>query len=301
MEDKETKYARWLNNTLSPEERRAMEATGELEELEAIRSALANMKAPAYDREQAFRRLQAARSEKKHTPLLRQLRPWLAVAAGILLLISLGYAWYLSGATVLRSDPGTTLVHTFPDGSQVELNDGSSLCFRPGRWSQVRWVRLKGEAFFSVEPGAAFRVETPQGDVEVLGTEFNVRSRAPALAVACYSGRVRVVSGRASRELQPGQGIQVRAGQWQTVELTGDMPAWQQGISRFRDTPIAEVFGEMERQFRVEINLREEVEHTLRFTGAFGHEDLEVALRGVCLPLGLDFRIEGSAVEILQN
>lgn len=53
-----------------------------------------------------------------------------------------------------------------PDGSQEYMNHQSSIT-----------VNLSGEAFFTVKPNeSTFTVSTTHGDIEVLGTEFNVKS-----------------------------------------------------------------------------------------------------------------------------
>jgi ferric-dicitrate binding protein FerR (iron transport regulator) len=65
-----------------------------------------------------------------------------------------------------------------PDQSIVWLNNNSEISFDQNLNQQkVRKVKLRGEAFFEVQPDPArpFQVETPHGLIEVLGTSFNVR------------------------------------------------------------------------------------------------------------------------------
>ena len=59
--------------------------------------------------------------------------------------------------------------HDFIDNSRVILNDGSSIKYDERKWGSERMVELKGEAFFEVEAGQLFQVETINGVVQVFG------------------------------------------------------------------------------------------------------------------------------------
>lgn len=72
-------------------------------------------------------------------------------------------------------------------------------------------VRLeRGEARFEIAPlaaGEAFRVHTPELEVEVVGTAFTVASAAGCSDVRVEEGRVRVAAGPASRLLIAGESM----------------------------------------------------------------------------------------------
>jgi ferric-dicitrate binding protein FerR (iron transport regulator) len=76
-----------------------------------------------------------------------------------------------------------------PDGSQVLLNHHSTISYKEE--FSPRTINLSGEAFFTVLPGeSAFIVTTQHGDVEVLGTEFNVKTTANQVVVDVKKGLV---------------------------------------------------------------------------------------------------------------
>ncbi len=53
------------------------------------------------------------------------------------------------------------------------------------------------EGFFKVQKGNKFIVHTPAGDVEVMGTSFNVFAREEASKVSCVTGKLsRIEKGR---------------------------------------------------------------------------------------------------------
>ena len=51
---------------------------------------------------------------------------------------------------------------------------GVKFQFDKKRFTDERIIQLRGEAFFEVEKGSRFVVQTGKGAVEVLGTSFNV-------------------------------------------------------------------------------------------------------------------------------
>lgn len=76
-----------------------------------------------------------------------------------------------------------------PDGSQVYMNHHSSISYQED--FNPRIVNLSGEAFFTVESNESiFTVVTAHGDIEVLGTEFNVKSSSDQVAVDVKKGLV---------------------------------------------------------------------------------------------------------------
>jgi transmembrane sensor len=114
-------------------------------------------------------------------------RIWRRMAAAVALLLLTGTVYLFvqryNQEVRYTTGYGNTQKVTLPDGSVVTLNANSTLSFHP-RWSsqQPREVWLQGEAFFCVEekPGggnAKFRVHTSYLNVEVLGTQFNVKER----------------------------------------------------------------------------------------------------------------------------
>src|SRR5660398_29209 len=70
----------------------------------------------------------------------------------------------------------TTMV--LPDSSLVFLNSGSEITFNNNFKKGERQVSLVGEAYFSVtkDPENPFRIKTSEIEVEVLGTEFNLKA-----------------------------------------------------------------------------------------------------------------------------
>jgi hypothetical protein len=86
---------------------------------------------------------------------------------------------------------------TLPDGSEVYLNENSSLAFAKNWKAGVeRKVRLEGEAYFKVEEKlyegskTKFTVATNDVKVEVVGTEFTVKELVQETQVFLQSGKI---------------------------------------------------------------------------------------------------------------
>jgi len=121
-------------------------------------------------------------------------------------------------------------------------------------------VGLEGEAYFEVEKGAEFRVETSFGQVRVLGTRFNVSTRNNRLEVVCFEGRVEVNNSDASQKeiLTAGESLQIEAGDIQNLDAVSveqAYPSWLEGIYSAQDISIKEALAAFERIYGVEFEI----------------------------------------------
>lgn len=93
---------------------------------------------------------------------------------------------------------GTTQTVQLPDGSTVTLNANSRLVYAAlNQEHGDREVWLDGEGFFSVThtvDDQRFIVHADQVDVEVLGTEFNVKNRRSKTQIVLTSGKVKLTA-----------------------------------------------------------------------------------------------------------
>ncbi len=290
MSEKDTLYARWLSGELSAEEMKELKDSGALGELEAIIKATDQSQLPALDADAEFEKFRSKYPPKSVAKTRRLQISWVAgIAASLLLIVAVIFV-LSNQSNQLESPNGATQSFAFVDGSTVLLNDGSSLEYKAQKWDRQRIVQLSGEAQFDVEKGAPFIVKTRHGNIEVLGTSFNVRSWGDRLYVECFEGSVQVKSEAQELILSPFQSVLVDNGQMGSMKRIGHQQAlWASGISRFYDENVSEVFAELERQYNVQIDLSSSLTET--FSGAFEHDDLETALNNICKPLSLSFTV----------
>ena len=229
----------------------------------------------------------------------RKMKIWWAAAAVLLVLVAVRFL--LPADDLIETNNSQQLAYVLPDGSIAHLNDGSSIRLRTNRFNENRHLQLKGEAFFEVEKGSTFLVETPNGSVEVLGTSFNVYARGDALEVHCNTGRVKVMTQQDTTILTAGKHVvrNTRGGLIEgefNVSSEGD---WTDGKFEFKNKPLSRVFSELERQYDVEVKLAEGLGDEL-YTGFFNDHNLDSALYNICWPLQLNYEIQDKEI-IIQN
>lgn len=247
----------------------------------------------------------------------------LAAAALILCVAGLG-AWWWSQPVSVTTAAGQQTTVTLPDGSTVDLNGATTLSYARGfqavplLGSTQRRVRLDGEAFFSVvERDRAFRVETPNAQVEVLGTAFTVRARAddgpPTTTVALESGRVRFTSQSTANRDEKRSVVLSEAGQTsRVVENSAPSPpetiqlkyvqAWRAGGFAVADASLPRVLRELERRFGVRLQLRVPPTETESMTLHYAEDaQLENVLRDICVIQGLTYRETSRGYELIRD
>ena len=194
-------------------------------------------------------------------PRRPQLLRWsgaLAMAACLLLMVSLGTGWQPQrwlddlGADYV-SAPGEIRTVTLADQSQVTLDADSAIAvdFSHGE----RHVQLRrGAGFFSVtHTGEPFLVEAEKGQARVLGTQFEVRLQPHGAQVTVLSGRVGVTADRdaAQQILTAGQQVAYGAGSAQQLHAVDSEAqlAWRQGWLTYYKSTLADVVADLRRYY----------------------------------------------------
>lgn len=250
--------------------------------------------------EQAWEELQKKLSSEKPASTIRTLswKPLLSVAAAAALIVGLVLAWPNNELRSVACSDGKQQLISLPDASTALLNAGSEITFSED-WSDDRSLELQGQAFFEVVKGSNFRVATVSGVVEVLGTSFDVYSRNNNFRVSCRTGLVRVSAGKQTVEIAPGFTAVLENNRLLVGEFDLSEADWRNGEFIFRDTPLNEVFLELERQFDIRI-IAKSYEGRI-YTGRFSNKNMQEALQLICLPMGLTYRIENDSSVVIED
>lgn len=166
----------------------------------------------------------------------------------------------------IRVPRGGEYVLVLADGTKVMLNAETCLRFPEVFGAGERKVFLEGEAYFEVakEQERPFTVAFREGEVRVLGTQFNVKAYEGQDAVATLvRGKVEVASGQEAVVLQPGQQCRVVTGDTPGLEVSEadlmEALAWKNGEFVFKDASLEQVLGELSRWYNVEIGYDREM------------------------------------------
>jgi len=230
----------------------------------------------------------------------RSLRIYWSAAASIALIALLTTVYfYKSTPSQIFADKGQHVEYTLPDGSNVTVNADSKISFSESRFTKNRTLKLDGEAFFSVQKGKPFVIETTQGNIEVLGTNLNVYARENNFSVTCVTGKVKVSSHGESQIIGPDEKVELISGKLKktTHIQVGSIADWRTGEFHFESVPLISIFEEIERQFNVSITTKG-LENR-NFTGDFSNKDLNETLETICLPMQLHYEIKnGNKIRI---
>ncbi len=162
---------------------------------------------------------------------------------------------------------------TLPDGSKVWLNAGSSLHYPTAFAGAERRVQLTGEAYFEVAKKAAqpFVVQLADGDIQVLGTHFNVMAYPDEYysKTTLAEGAVLLRRGGTEKRLQPGDGgvmrKQVGSIAVSATDVDHDL-AWMRGYFQFDKTSLETIMKQIGRWYDLDIRYEDNVPEK-RFVG----------------------------------
>lgn len=302
MENKEL-IKKWLNGEeITPAERSVLEQIPEYQKYQKIAEAAARFRKPEFDEQKHLNKLKERM--KKSRPgkgRLIHLPAALKIAAVLVLLLASTFFIYYNTPKSYTTGTGEISLVELPDNSDVRLNAESKIKYYPQKWDANRKVSLEGEAFFEVEKGSTFIVNTENGSVQVLGTSFNVSTRAGFFEVTCYEGSVKVTYSNRETILLPKESFRVLENKInESIAVPEESPGWINQESSFRGVPLKLVLAEIERQFGIRIEA-ESVDREQLFTGSFSHADRLSALQAVTIPLGLEFRIKEDNKVILYE
>ncbi len=217
-----------------------------------------------------------------------------AAAAVALLVVSVSFAYLYR--TQVTTPLASHLEIELPDGSKVLLNAESKIAYKPYWWAIERKVELAGEAYFKVQKGEKFTVESASGSTSVLGTSFNIYARTDEYEVTCLTGKVRVQSKGGDQKvvLTPNSKAVIRSGELVRQEVLATQSiAWSRQEFCFTSVPLSKVFEEIGRQYGVEIEL--EGNYNELYTGNFSKKlSLNEVLDLVCIPFDVNFTASNS-------
>jgi len=288
---------KYLNGDASDEEIALLKSSEEFKDYVILAEASNGFRLPDFDRDSNYQAILANR--KRRLGGFSSWKRYAVQIAAVAVILLAGLVFLRNSGTQIETGIAEKKSIELPDGSLVRLNAASEIRFNKKEWAENRQLALSGEAYFKVEKGQKFSVNTSKGVVSVLGTQFNVFVRDSVLSVVCYEGLVAVGQGDRTEKLSAGKGLRIINGRWGVIsEESVTEPAWLHDESVFNDVALSNVLAELNNYYNLTIILKEPALNQLQFTGSFPHNNLEVALRSICEPLKIRFEIDNDQVSI---
>jgi len=208
---------------------------------------------------------------------------------------------------------GSVSQMVLPDSSIVYLNAGSQLKYTVESLKGKREVFLDGEAWFDVTKNEkkTFVVHTPFYDVNVLGTQFNVKAykNDAEIATTLEQGSVQITSSdnlklAQTAILQPGEQL-VYNTQKKTIKVREVEPrmftAWKDNKLIFINMNLKELFVVLERKYGVDIQVTNNLILNYHYDGTIKNETILEVLDLLKETLPVKYKIEGQTILITKK
>ncbi|QOD59798.1 FecR domain-containing protein [Polaribacter haliotis] len=296
----ENDILKWLNREVSDEELVHLKESENFTTLEKIAHYSSQIETPKVDVEKSLAslKLKTKSTSKKGKVVKLNFKKLYKYAAAVLVLLTTSYFFLFNNDANFNTQYAETKTFNLPDNSEVVLNANSEITYSKKDWENSRNLDLNGEAYFKVQKGKKFTVNTEIGEVTVLGTQFNVKERDNYFEVKTYEGLVSVAYKDTLVKLPKGTIFKVVNGVVDTnTTFNVNENSWLQKESNFKSTPLKIVLEEIKNQFGYTVKT-DNVNATKLYTGGFSHTDVNVAMQSVTIPLQLSYKIEGKTITV---
>lgn len=183
------------------------------------------------------------------------------------------------------------------DSTKVWLNSESQLrypvAFTDGELRQVELVY--GEAYFEVSPstkhkGSKFKVKTQMQNVEVIGTEFNIKAYRDETSIytTLVQGKVAVDNAGTREILAPSEQSKVNINNPKIAVYEVDVyneVSWRKGLFVFKGMPLKDIARVLSRWYDVDIVFADPALGNVKFNGVLNKnqklEDILTTIRNI--------------------
>jgi hypothetical protein len=183
------------------------------------------------------------------------------------------------------------------DSTKVWLNSESQLKypveFVDGETRQVELVY--GEAYFEVSPstkhkGSKFKVKTQMQNVEVIGTQFNIKAYKDETNIytTLVEGKVAISNAKTRELLAPSQQSKISRDtdniQITTVDVYNET-SWRKGLFVFKGMPLKDIAKVLSRWYDVDIEFADPALGNVKFNGVLNKnqklEDILTTIKNI--------------------
>jgi transmembrane sensor len=260
--------------------------------------------------------------EKGHSKKIRRkryLNSFVKIAAALIIGLFVGiYITYL----VTKEEPLYYTAHSpkgsvsewqLPDGTQIFLNADSKLKYKAESKKGVREIFLEGEAWFeaSTNKKRPLIVHTPYYDINVTGTQFNIKAYEDdsEIITTLEEGEI-VLSPSANIILE--ENVTMKPGEQAILDKESKnlniktvnprwYTAWKDNKLIFMNMTLEKLIILIERKYGVDIVVKDPSILNYHCDGTFKNETIIEVLEIIKKTLPINYEIVGQRIEITSN
>jgi ferric-dicitrate binding protein FerR (iron transport regulator) len=205
----------------------------------------------------------------------------------------------------IKAPAWTRAQFSLPDGTTGWLNSNSSVKYN-GNFNTDRQITLKGEAFFDVykDKKRPFIVNTPEINVKVLGTRFNIASyeNEKNVEVVLEEGKLIFNDKEMNKSctMNPNDMIifdkTLKNFSTEVVQPQKYI-SWTEGKLVFRNDPLDVIARRLERWYNIDVEVNVSFSEDVRLRATFVDENLEEVLNLLKRSLQIDYKIENGNLQ----
>ncbi|NOQ70581.1 MAG: DUF4974 domain-containing protein [Crocinitomix sp.] len=226
----------------------------------ADKNLLEGLEFKTFDSKAAWTKVDGQLVDEKEIKVIKMTFYKRVAAACAILLVGFAGFWLLNqGPTfnTLANEDNAPKEMSLPDGSTVWLAANSTLDYQED-FENERNLKLKGEAFFEVARDEAhpFIITTEFGEIEVLGTAFNVNVTEKGTEVGVDHGRVAVRNENGEEELTVGEfAVANTEGVSEIANPDVNYNSWKTGIFNFENMSLNNVVALLNKHYATKVEL----------------------------------------------
>lgn len=226
-----------------------------------------------------------------------------AAIASLAVLLSIGGFKFFSETNnyiVFENNSNTTKSIILEDGSTIYLAKNTVIEYHEN-FTNNRYLKLEGEAFFDVnrDEHHPFIISTAYGEIEVLGTSFNINTFNKTTHVSVTSGLVELRNNDSSIKLNKNESA-TSNGSTITDIVTNNLNylSWKTGDFIFNHTILTEAINVLNKHFTVKVVLDKNIDNTCKITGTFENQKIEDIIEAITLSCNLESTRENNQITI---
>ncbi|PRD51900.1 FecR family protein [Sphingobacterium gobiense] len=207
----------------------------------------------------------------------------------------------------VQTPKGGQISMKLPDGTKVWLNADSRITFLSNLGVKDREVTVMGEVYFEVAKldGKRFTVKSTSGEIEVLGTKFNVRAypEDKLMQTALVEGSLAMKTSSDRVVLKPNEVGVASASQRISVSQHGhiaDIIAWKNGLFLFENATLADVGRQLGRWYNIQVQLAEGLA-VQRITGKITRDVKLSEVMKMLHYLGIESKLKDNKLIMIQK